>query len=225
MQKQELRQLKRVWRPSAPKGGLVQRGSQLIKLGATLAVVFFLTAPKLYAQNWDVNTLNSINPSSPSSGIWQKTTASVYPVSVGIPAGILLAGYISHNKLEQQKGWKIVGALAVNTIISQGLKYTINRERPYEKYPLIINPYDRAEQGKSFPSGHTSTAFSLAASLSIEYKKWYYVVPAYAYAASVGYSRLYLGEHYPTDVLAGAAIGVGSAYLNSWLQRKFFKVK
>jgi len=211
MQKQESRLLKKV--------------SLTYKAGAIITVVILLLSSRLYAQNWDVNTLNSMNPSNPSSTVWQKTTASVYPVSAGIPAGILLAGYISHNKLAQQKGWKIVGALAVNTVISQGLKYAINRERPYEKYPSIINPYDKNEQGKSFPSGHTSTAFSLAASMSIEYKKWYVVVPAYTYAAAVGYSRLYLGEHYPTDVLAGAAVGIGSAYLSNWLQHKFFKQK
>ena len=225
MQKHVSKQLKRVWQifnpsapsPSAPKGELWRL------VGMMLVVALLSVSPSLYAQNWDINTLNNISPANPSSKGWQQTTASVYPVSVGIPAGILLVGYINHNKVEQEKGWKIVGALAVNTIISQGLKYTINRERPYEKYPLLINPYDKTELGKSFPSGHTSTAFSLAASLSIEYKKWYFVVPAYAYAASVGYSRLYLGEHYPTDVLAGAAVGIGSAYLSNWLQHKFFK--
>jgi undecaprenyl-diphosphatase len=48
------------------------------------------------------------------------------------------------------------------------------------------------------------------------------VVPAYAWAAGVGYSRMYLGQHYPTDVLAGAAIGIGSAYLSNWLNKKYF---
>jgi undecaprenyl-diphosphatase len=58
--------------------------------------------------------------------------------------------------------------------------------------------------------------------MSIQYKKWYVVVPAFAWAGSVGYSRLYLGEHYPTDVFAGAAIGIGSAYLSEWLNKKLF---
>ena len=218
MQKHVSKQLKRVWQtynPSAPKGGLV----------GLMLVIILLFSSSLQAQNWDINTLDNINPSNPSSKYWQQTTASVYPISVGIPAGILIVGYINHNKAQQEKGWKIVGALAVNTILSQGLKYSINRERPYEKYPLLINPYDTKEQGKSFPSGHTSTAFSLAASIAIEYPKWYVVVPAYAYAASVGYSRLYLGEHYPSDVLAGAALGVGSAYLSNWLAKKVLKIK
>ena len=114
--------------------------------------------------------------------------------------------------------------MAINTLVTQGLKYTINRERPYDKYPLLIHPY-QIENDKSFPSGHTSTAFSVATSLSIQYKKWYVVLPAYAWASSVGYSRLYLGEHYPTDVLAGAAIGAGSAWLSHYLNKKYFNKK
>ncbi len=221
MQKQESRRLKRVWHPSAPnpsvpKGGLVW---------AALTVVLLLIFPKLYAQNWDINTLNNINPANPSSKVWQLATSSAYPVAVGVPAGMLVVGYINHDKKLELNGWKIVGSLAVNTVIAEGLKYAVNRERPYEKYPLLIHPYDATEKGQSFPSGHTSEAFAMAASLSIECKKWYVVLPAYTYATAVGYSRLYLGEHYPTDVLAGAAIGVGSAYLSNWLQHKFFKQK
>ena len=177
-----------------------------------------------YSQNWDINLLNDINPQNPSSGYWQKTSTSTYVVSVGVPATQLIVGFIKNDKKLQKQGWETVGALAINTIITQGLKYTINRDRPYDKYPLLIHPY-QIENDKSLPSGHTSTAFSLATSLSIQYKKWYVVVPAYAWASSVGYSRLYLGEHYPTDVLAGAAIGAGSAWLSHYLNKKYFSKK
>ncbi len=219
MQKQELRLLKRV----SQIFNITVTKRRLLR--ASLLFALLIGGNHLFAQSGEVNLLDNINPSIPSSKYWQKTTSSVYPITLAVPAGVLLAGYIHHDKELQQHGWKIVGAVAVNTAITQGLKFAINRPRPYTKYPTIINPYDNAETGNSFPSGHTSTAFSLAASLSIECKKWYMVVPAYLYATSVGYSRLYLGEHYPTDVLAGAVIGIGSAYLSNWLQHKFFKIK
>jgi membrane-associated phospholipid phosphatase len=65
----------------------------------------------------------------------------------------------------------------------------------------------------SFPSGHTSMAFSLATSVSLAYPKWYVIFPSYLWAGAVGYSRMDLGVHYPSDVLFGAALGAGSAYL------------
>ncbi len=177
------------------------------------------------AQPIEVNWLNDLNPSPPNGTFWPSVTKSVYPLSVGIPMGILALGYAQHNAVQQRKGWNLMGALAVNVMVSQTIKYTVNRNRPYTEYPLIITPYDNKETNKSFPSGHTSSAFALAASLSIEFPKWYVAVPAYAYAASVGYSRLYLGEHYPSDVLAGAAVGIGSAYLSHWLGKKLFPKK
>ncbi len=188
-----------------------------------LVVLLFISV-SAHTQNWDINLLNDINPQNPSSGYWQKTSSSTYAIGVGVPATQLIVGFIRHDKKLQKQGWETVGGLAINTIITQGLKYTINRERPYDKYPLLINPY-QIENDKSFPSGHTSTAFSLATSLAIQYKKWYVVVPAYAWASSVGYSRLYLGEHYPTDVLAGAVIGAGSAWLSHYLNKKYFSKK
>jgi membrane-associated phospholipid phosphatase len=76
----------------------------------------------------------------------------------------------------------------------------------------------------SFPSGHTSDAFATATSLSIAFPKWYVIAPSFLWACSVGYSRMDLGVHYPSDVMAGAIIGAGSAYLcykaNRWIQKR-----
>jgi undecaprenyl-diphosphatase len=188
-------------------------------------ILFVLSSLFIHAQNWEVNLLNDINPDTkPSSGFWQKTSSYTYAVSIAAPASQLIVGFIKKDKNLQRQGWETIGGLAINTIVTQGLKYSIKRDRPYEKYPLLINPY-QIENDKSFPSGHTSTAFAVATSLSIQYKKWYVVAPAYLWASSVGYSRLYLGEHYPSDVLAGAAIGAGSAWLSHYLNKKYFSKK
>jgi len=174
------------------------------------------------AQNWDINTLKSINPQNPNSNIMKGFSHSLYPVAIVTPVAILTTGLMKKDKSLQNKGWEMVGSLVINTAVTQALKHTINRDRPVETYPGVVYPY-RLDKSASFPSGHSSTAFATATTLTLEFKKWYVAVPAYAWAAGVGYSRIYLGEHYPTDVIAGAAVGAGSALLSHWLSKKIFK--
>ncbi|MFY7965799.1 MAG: phosphatase PAP2 family protein [Chitinophagaceae bacterium] len=193
-----------------------------IKQHISLITFLLVISNFSFAQNWEVNLLNDINPAQPTSAFQQNISKSVYPLAIATPVSMFAVGLLSKDKKLQQQSYKVVGSLLINTAITQAMKYSINRQRPYDAYPTIINPYT-IEKDASFPSGHTSTAFALATSMSIQYKKWYVVVPAFAWAGSVGYSRMYLGEHYPTDVLAGAAIGIGSAYLSEWLNKKLFK--
>lgn len=60
----------------------------------------------------------------------------------------------------------------------------------------------------SFPSGHATTSFGMAYMLSIFYPIWPVQVAAFAVAGLIAFSRVYVGEHYPSDVLTGAALGV-----------------
>jgi membrane-associated phospholipid phosphatase len=192
-----------------------------IKQHISLITFLLVISNFSFAQNWEINLLKDINPAQPTSAFQQNISKSVYPFAIATPVSIFAVGLLSKDKKLQQQSYKVVGSLLINTAITQAMKYTINRNRPYQDYPTIIYPYT-IENDASFPSGHTSTAFALATSMSIQYKKWYVVVPAFAWAGSVGYSRMYLGEHYPTDVLAGAAIGIGSAYISEWLNKKLF---
>ena len=97
-------------------------------------------------------------------------------------------------------------------------KRLVSRPRPYRAVDGI-DARDREHQDDevfdpySFPSGHTSSAFAIATSLSASYPEWYVIVPSMAWATTVGVSRAWLGVHYPSDILVGAGIGAGTALL------------
>jgi membrane-associated phospholipid phosphatase len=146
------------------------------------------------------------------------------PVVVGVPV-VMGAVSLIQGDDELMKDAIYIGlASGINMGLTYGLKYSINRTRPYNAYPGFIVP-DLYEDSPSFPSGHTSGAFATATALSLKYPRWYVVAPAFAWAGYVGYSRMHTGVHYPSDVVAGALLGAGSAWLtyrfNQWLWSKY----
>lgn len=185
----------------------------------TILTLFSHTAN---CQNIDIEILREINLNRNKSldGTFIAITNSTALISYGVPIGMLGIGLINgdstliHNAI-------VIGASAVSSaIITTIIKKSVNRPRPFITYPDI----EKLTGGgsPSFPSGHTSDAFSFATSLSIEYPKWYVIVPSYTWASAVAYSRMDLGVHYPSDIIMGAALGAGSAFLCHYLNKKIF---
>lgn len=131
------------------------------------------------------------------------------PLAQGIKAAATGNKYLRYDALES------TSALLLCTGITMGIKSLVARPRPYVTYADSLHAV-RPAVSLSFPSGHSSTSFCLATSLALENPAWYVAVPAYLWASGVAFSRLYLGVHYPTDVLTGIAIGVGSSLLAHW---------
>jgi len=180
-----------------------------------------------FSQNLDIRILRAVNGKATGSSdrIFEGITNSAAPLSVSAPAIIFAIGAYQQSKNKTKQAVYLTETMLVSSVFVTALKYSINRKRPFEKYSDIIKKTDAGSP--SFPSGHTSLAFSTATSLSLCFPKWYVIVPSYLWAGAVGYSRMYLGVHYPSDALAGALIGAGSAWitlkLNHWLNEKILK--
>ena len=183
---------------------------------------FSVLSTQLSAQNADINILRSINSNTSTIVFSRFISNTTTEVSFGIP--VIMGGVaLITNDDEMLKNALYIGvSIGVGGVITQAMKYSINRPRPFVTYPNI-HAYE-GETDLSFPSGHTSLAFSAATALCLKYPKWYVIVPSSLWACSVGYSRMNLGMHYPSDVLAGAIVGAGSAYVtylvNDWFWKK-----
>ena len=182
---------------------------------------FFVLTSGLSAQNADIDLLKKINQTAPGLrpvSIFITETAN--PISLAIPIGMGAYSLISKDKDLFKDAFYIAFSSGVNLGMTELLKRSIRRERPATTYPGELYIYE-IRTDYAMPSGHTSGAFATATALSLKYPEWYVIVPAYVWASSVGFSRMHLGLHYPTDVLAGAALGAGSAFItykiNEWL--------
>lgn len=196
----------------------------MISPNQPLIVLFFLILPScIVAQTtgWEWDYLRKLEQKrTASSTQFNRFISNASdPVALAVPATFLIKGIISKNEIDKKRGLYFAGSFASNVAITYLLKKSINRKRPGETDPnfTVLTP----ASSRSFPSGHTSEAFSMATSLSLEFKKWYVIVPAYTFASLVGYSRMYLGAHYPSDVIAGALVGSGAAWIMYKLNKKW----
>ncbi len=191
------------------------------KIIVLLFLVFWQTTQ---AQNVEVELLKDLNSPSPhrfGDPFFKGISSSTYFISAVAPATVFSVGLLKKDKALRWKSYQMAAGLGISMALSLGLKYSINRTRPGERYSFINEK--TKEHSPSFPSGHTTAAFETAMSLSLNFPKWYVIVPAYAWAGAVGYSRMYLGVHYPSDVAAGMLLGTGCAWLTWKVNQKLQK--
>jgi undecaprenyl-diphosphatase len=161
------------------------------------------------------------NPASEKSA--EILSGSVVPMAAALPISLGAAAIFRHDTLLFTKalGLAFSEGLALGSALI--LKPIISRPRPYASIENV-NPIPPITDPWSMPSGHTSTAFSTAVNLSLEFPRWQIVLPSLTWAAGAGVSRIILGQHYPGDVIAGAALGSASAWLG-WKARKWLNAR
>ena len=200
----------------------------LTRISISLLIIVSFSSTT-YSQNIDVDWLSTINHIDAGKGFnssMKFISSSAIYLEVGSVIGMGVYSLLNQDKQLQETAILTGAAMLVNTAITLTSKYTINRQRPFETYPdkIVLRDKQSDNYSPSFVSGHTSMAFNLATSLSLSFPKWEVAVPMYLWASSVAFSRMYLGVHYPSDLLGGIIVGVGSSYLtfkaNEWLKNK-----
>ncbi len=140
-------------------------------------------------------------------------------ISISLILIVFIISILNKSKSVFKKFIVLLSVLILVAIISQGLKTFIYRERPFKAFTSI----DKLAEGgdSSFPSGHTLEVFAIATALSRLFRKKKIVITVYLWAMLVGYSRMALGVHYPSDVLAGILIGTLIGWTVPWIFTRF----
>lgn len=138
------------------------------------------------------------------------------PIGNGIGTSIIIGGLYLGGRLANNKrlaGTSLIAAKAfvVSSVCTQAIKQLVHRHRPYQDeipdHAKWESPFAYIHY-TSFPSGHSTAAFSLATVFALEYSHTIWI-PALAYtlAAGTAVSRLYDNDHWVSDVVIGSAIG------------------
>ena len=132
----------------------------------------------------------------------------IMPVISEIGSGPILFAVSLALLFLKKKEFKVLGlimlaGLTVSFYLVSAFKILVARPRPF----LVLTDVFllAKENSMSFPSNHAATAFMAATALTAYFKR--YAVVFYSFASAVAVSRVYMGVHYPSDVLAGAIIG------------------
>lgn len=197
------------WWPKRPAGVPAARTAVLLTgLGAAPFGVSALLL-KAGAVGWDVSLFRTLNQ-VPAAAASVLTPLSHLFLPAGILAVVVLAVVyvVARNRsvLPVAAG---AAAAGLAWALAHAAKAVADRPRPYEVMAGAVLRQQPAH-GTSFPSSHTAVTLAVAIAL-VPFLARPFAAAGIAYAVLVGWSRVYLGVHYPLDVLAGAGIGMAAA--------------
>ena len=129
--------------------------------------------------------------------------------AVGVVGGFYVAGLAMGSEKTVHVGEDLLTASVISATINQTIKVTVNRYRPRDDQGIVnLQGYTGLNNNSSFPSGHTTEAFTLASVIATSYEDNPWVAcSVYTVAGMVGVARMYLDAHWASDVVASAFIG------------------
>lgn len=185
----------------------------MITLASSAIISSIIWHAKSAASYWlaaDLSAFHFINGSL-SNEILDKTMPWLTHLGDSWAAWIFILMMVArnHNPIERRLKMGIFLPLIYGFVSASQLaiKHLIDRPRPFLEHDAMVRSVCPTDP--SFPSGHAATAFMMAVILSTQFPRYRYAF--YFLACLVGFSRVYLGVHYPSDVIAGAIIGYAIA--------------
>ncbi|MDB5252584.1 MAG: hypothetical protein JWP27_1753 [Flaviaesturariibacter sp.] len=184
-----------------------------MKRRLSLLLCLVLATAVSLAQNPDIDLLRRLNLHRNRSldSVLIAITESAAPLAYSLPLLLLLVALWKRRAALREKAMTIILSAIVSLLLSTFIKTLVHRTRPFITYPDL----EKLSTGGSgsFPSGHTADAFTLATSLTLAFPRWWVAGPAFAWALTVGYSRMHLGVHYPSDVAASLVLGTACSWV------------
>ncbi|MBC7221965.1 phosphatase PAP2 family protein [Candidatus Bipolaricaulota bacterium] len=164
---------------------------------------------------WDEETLERLSNSRFLRFLHLPLLIATYVGYGYLWAALALALIVFGTEVDHQNVLIGVGVTASVVLFCQGVKALTHRPRPTFVRQGFHHQFLTSS---SFPSNHTAMAFAMAYLILRLYPAWYNILLLYLLAVLIGLSRVYLREHYPLDVLGGAALGTYLAHgLFPWL--------
>ena len=154
--------------------------------------------------------------------LYDKISSPIFLAGLTVP--MLAGGVVFKDEKLLLTTRLLVESFFISGTITQLGKRIFGRARPYTgKGPEEFEPFQfgGTSDNRSFPSGHTTSAFSMMTVLAKQYDRWWIKIPAYSVALSVALQRIDTHNHWGADVIVGGAIGywVGSTLVNRYKQQ------
>jgi membrane-associated phospholipid phosphatase len=205
-------------RPIVPARRLFDRGDAMLAGGFALATVALFPFDKQVARQFQSHGVQSNATLNSTATTLEKITS---PGAYYLGGGLYVVGRLAGLPRLADLGLHATESVVLAEGIGYVLKRTIGRARPYVSDAADPRDFSFGTgfgtgDRRSFPSGHTYTAFAVASAVTSELREWsprstWFVAPIlYGGAAMVGMSRMYHNQHWASDIALGAAVGTFS---------------
>lgn len=179
--------------------------------------------PQINFPDWDIELFSFLN---------QTHTSWLDPIMIFLSSywsWLILFVVISYFMLRRSWTWGsreillILCTVVMNNIVNTLVKFLIKRPRPCQNEMLdsTIRILEDCGSSYSFFSAHSSNAFCLAICTAFFFRNKYYTVLMLLWATLVAYSRIYVGKHYPLDLMFGISFGIFISLMGNWLLKSY----